>query len=192
MWPGPSNNQIWPGPNTQPSQPKWQGGNSERGMWGTPQDTSGLSAPGWNSPAAAAQGNMTVPYEQRLSNGIQDKVITITGTVKSNPDKLTVDLSAGRDLAFHFNPRFKDEANGRVIVMNSCLGQQWGREERDSQHFPLAPGQPFQIKIHCIGQGFQVQVNQRDLPTYRHRTDPRSIDTLRIYNDLLLSSVTVK
>lgn len=60
--------------------------------------------------------------------------------------RLTVDLLAGRDLAFHFNPRFKDEADGKVTVMNSCLDEKWGHEERDRQHFPFVPGQSFQVR----------------------------------------------
>lgn len=47
------------------------------------------------------------------------------------------------------------------------------------------------MKIHCTSHGFNVQVNNRDLPIYKHRTDPKSVDTLRIYNDVSLSRVTV-
>ncbi|XP_075872860.1 galectin-3b isoform X2 [Nelusetta ayraudi] len=188
MWPGAPSGPTWPGgqPQPQPSQPSSGGG-----MWGNTNNPSCPSAPGSNNPATAAHGNMRVPHEQRLANGIQGKVITITGTVNSNPNKLTVDLMAGRDLAFHFNPRFKDESEGKVTVMNSCLGQQWGPEERDRQHFPFTPGQPFTIKIRCTSHGFNVQVNNRDLPTFKHRTDPKSINTLRIYNDVSLSWVNV-
>lgn len=129
--------------------------------------------------------------------------------------RLTVDLSAGQELVFHLNPRFKDEVDGMVTVMNSRLAQQWGTEERDRKHFPFVPGQRFQvrvaalchwclilsvwpcvcvcaqIKIQCTSQGFKVQVNNHDLPIFKHRTNPGSVDTLSIDNDLSLIDVFV-
>lgn len=59
--------------------------------------------------------------------------------------RITVDLSTGRDLAFHFNPRF-NESGRQVIVRNSCIGGQWGAEERELRHFPFFPGQPFEVR----------------------------------------------
>lgn len=118
--------------------------------------------------------------------------ITIAGTINPNPNKITVDLSVGRDLAFHFNPRF-NESGRQVIVRNSCIGGQWGREERELRHFPFCPGQPFELKINCTNHEFKVTVNNADLLTYRHRiTNLRSVNTLSIYNDLSLSKVDVK
>lgn len=67
---GPLNSSIncnvcWPffiDNNPQPSHPIWQGENSQGGMWGNTSATSGPSAPGWNNPASAAQGNLVRLY----------------------------------------------------------------------------------------------------------------------------------
>lgn len=43
------------------------------------------------------------------------------------------------DLAFHFNPRFHDDADGAVVVCNSKCAGTWGDEIRDA-HNPLHRG----------------------------------------------------
>lgn len=58
--------------------------------------------------------------------------------------RITIDLNTAKDLAFHFNPRF-NEAGKAVIVRNSCIGQAWGKEERQLQNFPFVRGQPFEV-----------------------------------------------
>lgn len=54
-------------------------------------------------------------------------------------------MSTSRDVAFHFNPRF-DDSGRKVIVRNSFIGNKWGSEERELQHFPFVQGQPFEVK----------------------------------------------
>lgn len=59
---------------------------------------------------------------------------------------MTVNLNKGKDIAFHFNPRF-DEWGKKVIVRNTLVGGQWGTEERDCPGFPFVPEQPFEVRI---------------------------------------------
>lgn len=59
--------------------------------------------------------------------------------------RFTVDLATDRDLAFHFNPRFNEDGK-KVVVRNSCIGERWGREERELNSFPFAPGQSFEVR----------------------------------------------
>lgn len=58
--------------------------------------------------------------------------------------RITVDLNAGHDFAFHFNPRFNEDGH-KVIVRNSCIGDKWGKEEREISNFPFVPGQRFEV-----------------------------------------------
>ncbi|XP_039979323.1 galectin-5-like isoform X2 [Xiphias gladius] len=217
-WPGQPNNPTWPGQT--PANPTWPGGPSGGGgMWpgGNPHQPTWPSpspqpsAPGgWPSPSPGPgpgagagprpgpgpifptppQQSLAVPYKQDLPSGVYENLlITIAGTIKPNADKITVDLSTKNDLAFHFNPRF-NESGRKVIVRNSCIGKRWGKEERDLQHFPFVPGQPFEIKILCTNREFKVAVNNSHLLVYKHRiTDLRSIKTLNILYDLNLSKV---
>ncbi|KAG7245579.1 hypothetical protein CRUP_006063, partial [Coryphaenoides rupestris] len=86
---------------------------------------------------------MKVPYTQKLPNGVFDKLlITIKGAVKPHGNMFTMDLSTGRDIAFHFNPRF-NEAGKMVVVRNSEISKKWGQEERGGP-CPFSPGQTFE------------------------------------------------
>lgn len=134
-----------------------------------------------------------VPYNQDLPNGVYDQMlITIAGTVKPNANKITLDMFASNDLAFHFNPRFNDEGR-KTIIRNSCIGKKWGKEERDLRNFPFAQGRPFEIKILCTNSEFKVAVNNSHLLEFKHRlTNLRSINKFCVYNDLTLSNISVK
>uniref|UniRef100_A0A3B5L875 Galectin n=1 Tax=Xiphophorus couchianus TaxID=32473 RepID=A0A3B5L875_9TELE len=197
-WPGgqPAANPMWPG--GQPAaNPTWPGGQSGgNSMWpgGNPSQptTPGSYGPGAPTPAAP-QKNLAVPYEEKLPGGMYDKLlITIKGTIKPNAGRITVNLSAGNDIAFHFNPRF-NESGKKVIVRNSLVGEKWGKEERDMKQFPFVQGQPFELKILCTTTEFKVAVNNSHVLEFRHRlTNLSSINTLGIYYDLTLSDVRVE
>ncbi|XP_047201912.1 galectin-5-like [Girardinichthys multiradiatus] len=201
-WPGyqPSGNPTWPG--GQPAaNPTWPGGS----MWpggnpGQPTAPGGfLSGPGAYGPGPGPtiptepQRNLVVPYEQELPQGVFDKLlISITGTIKPNAEKITVNLSTSSDIAFHFNPRFNDYGQ-KVLVRNTCINKEWGKEERDVKQFPFVKGQPFEMKILCTNNEFKVAVNKSHLLEYKHRiTNLSSINTLGIYYDLTLSSVVIE
>ncbi|XP_060919800.1 galectin-3b [Labrus mixtus] len=200
-WPGQPPQVGQPG---QPPQPGWPGQPPQVGWPSTPGSGSGGggACPGqtdnhgsggaWPSqPKTQPSPPLKVPYSQSL-NDVSDKVITIMGTVNPNAKKITLDMHAGNDLAFHFNPRFNDEGK-KVIVRNSRICNKWGKEERDCPCFPFTQGQPFEIKILCTNTEFKVAVNNSHLLTFSHRVrDLRTINSFNIYNDVTLSKVTVK
>ncbi|XP_029973133.1 galectin-5-like [Salarias fasciatus] len=186
-----------PGPGVWPNLPQDGGSNSGPGWSNPPRGGGSYPSPGgWSGGPTAPSGprkDMRVPYTDNLINGVYDKLlITITGTIKPNPQKFTVDLCKGRDIALHFNPRFNE--NGRqVIVRNTFNGGRWGQEERELQRFPFVGGQQFEMKILCTSSEYKVAVNGSHLLSYRHRiTDLRSITGLGIYYDLNLTDVKME
>ncbi|XP_056867519.1 galectin-3b [Takifugu flavidus] len=200
QWPGQPNAPVWPG--KPPANPTWPGNPSGGGpVWPSPTGPTGPTGPTaptgpvWPGPAAGpgpTTGHLAVPYQETLPSGVFDKLlITITGTIKMNANKITVDMATSRsDLAFHFNPRF-NECGKKVIVRNSFIGQKWGPEERQlDSPFPFVEGKPFEIKILCTNNEFRVAVNNAHLLAYQYRIrDLRSIKYIRIHNDLSLSGV---
>lgn len=58
--------------------------------------------------------------------------------------RFSLDFKRGQDIAFHFNPRFKED-HKRVIVCNSMFQNNWGKEERTAPRFPFEPGTPFKV-----------------------------------------------
>lgn len=58
----------------------------------------------------------------------------------------------------HVNPRFNDQGK-KTIVRNSQIGNTWGKEEREHNHFPFIRGQPFEVRNLSSGL---LHVNQSE------------------------------
>ncbi|XP_032044551.1 galectin-3 [Aythya fuligula] len=133
---------------------------------------------------------MKIPFELPLPAGLMPRLlITITGTVKPNPDRFSLDFKRGEDVAFHFNPRFKED-NRRVIVCNSKFLNNWGKEDRSAPRFPFEPGMPFKLQILCEADHFKIAVNDAHLMQYDFREKRlNEITQLCINGDITLTSV---
>uniref|UniRef100_A0A9J7XGA3 Galectin n=1 Tax=Cyprinus carpio carpio TaxID=630221 RepID=A0A9J7XGA3_CYPCA len=190
-WPGqPPANPTWPG---QPANPTWPAQPNQPAWPGQPGQP---TAPGWPGPAPQTSPRALVRFVLdfcSFTNGIYNKMlITIAGEIKLNANNFTVNFKRGSDIAFHLNPRF-NEGGRQVIVRNSMIGNQWGREERELPSFPFVPGKPFELKILCTDTEFKVAVNKSHLLEYKHRIrELNQIRDLSVYGDVTLSSVNVE
>ncbi|NXC50887.1 LEG3 protein, partial [Penelope pileata] len=155
------------------------------------------SYPGGPAPFSGAPGPappMTLPFELPLQAGLMPRLlITITGTEKQRthacPCRFSLDFKRGNDIAFHFNPRFK-ENHKRVIVCNSMFQNNWGKEERTAPRFPFEPGSPFKIQVLCEVDHFKVAVNDAHLLQYNFREKKlKEITKLCIAGDITLTGV---
>ncbi|XP_009990686.1 PREDICTED: LOW QUALITY PROTEIN: galectin-3-like [Tauraco erythrolophus] len=133
-----------------------------------------------------------VPFELPLQKGLVPRMsIIITGTVNHNPSRFALDFKRGSDIAFHFNPRFKEDGGKKVIVCNSMIRNNWGKEERMAPRFPFEAGKPFKIQILCEADHFKVAVNDAHLLQYSFREKKlNEITKLCISGDIILTSVT--
>ncbi|NXJ79585.1 LEG3 protein, partial [Trogon melanurus] len=132
-----------------------------------------------------------VPFELPLQGGLVPRMlITVTGSVNPNPTRFSLDFKKGNDVAFHFNPRFREESK-KVIVCNSMFHNNWGKEERTAHRFPFEVGKPFKIQILCEADHFKVAVNDAHLLQYGFREKQlNQITRLCIAGDITLTSVT--
>ncbi|KFO74617.1 Galectin-3, partial [Cuculus canorus] len=161
-----------PGPHCAPGQPHGGPG------FGHPPPQGGPAPP------------LKVPFELPLQAGLLPRLlITITGTINHNPNRFSLDFKRGKDIAFHFNPRFKED-DKRVIVCNSMFQDKWGREERIAPRFPFEPGKPFKLQVLCEVDHFKVAVNDAHLLQYNFREKKlNEITKLCIAGDITLTSV---
>ncbi|XP_026509973.2 galectin-3 [Terrapene carolina triunguis] len=132
-----------------------------------------------------------VPFDLPLQTGLVPRfLITIVGTVNPNPSRFSLDFKKGHDVAFHFNPRFNED-NRQVIVCNSLIQNNWGKEERTAPRFPFEAGKPFKIHILCETDHFKVAVNDAHLLQFSYRLkNLNEITKLSIAGDVSLTSVT--
>ena len=84
-------------------------------------------------------------------------------------------LMAGKDFAYHFNPR----SNERQIVQNTKV-RNWGLEERLIFPQEMAFDQEFTLTIVVQETELAVYLNDIFLYHYRHRIQPTEIDSLRL------------
>ncbi|OXB72564.1 UNVERIFIED_CONTAM: hypothetical protein H355_008601, partial [Colinus virginianus] len=103
--------------------------------------------------------------------------------------RFSLDFKRGQDIAFHFNPRFKED-HKRVIVCNAMFHNSWGKEERTAPRFPFEPGAPFKLQVLCEGDHFKVAVNDAHLLQFNFREKKlNEITKLCIAGDITLTSV---
>uniref|UniRef100_A0A8C0IE17 Galectin n=1 Tax=Bubo bubo TaxID=30461 RepID=A0A8C0IE17_BUBBB len=183
---------VYPGaPGAYPGAPgAYPGGPAGQGAYpGAPGAFPG--APAGPGPYSAPGQPPSVPFELPLQTGLVPRMlITITGTVNPNPNRFSLDFKKGNDVAFHFNPRFKED-NRRVIVCNSMFQNNWGKEDRTAPRFPFEAGKPFKLQILCEVDHFKVAVDDAHLLQYGFREKRlNEITKLCIAGDITLTSVT--
>ncbi|NWQ88530.1 LEG3 protein, partial [Burhinus bistriatus] len=170
-----------PGPYPAPGQPPSGPG------FGPPPPQGGPAPPMVTAPSYYKR---FFPFELPLQAGLVPRMlITITGTVNPNPDRFSLDFKKGNDIAFHFNPRFKED-NRKVIVCNSMFQNNWGKEERTAPRFPFEAGKTFKLQILCEVDHFKVAVDDAHLLQYGFREKQlNEITKLCIAGDITLTSV---
>lgn len=75
-------------------------------------------------------------------------------------NRFVLDFKSGKDVAFHFNPRFS-ENHKKVIVCNSHLNNIWGQEERQ-MIFPFESGKPFKVS-YCYSYVLIMHIPHGDI-----------------------------
>lgn len=123
--------------------------------------------------------------------------IYIKGKVPAGSSRFTIYLQAGPEdepdeIAFVLDFRFNYGSCQRKIVTNHKKEGSWGAEEDGSCPFPLEEEQDFKIKIIVDDDSFKVKVNGEDLLEYEQKLAMKTINCLRIQNDVELTQVKLK
>ncbi|XP_051935018.1 galectin-4-like isoform X1 [Hippocampus zosterae] len=149
----------------------------------------GGAFPGSHLPSMSGQPiyNPPIPYSGVIPGGMFPKrTVIIRGMVPNRAKRFSINLLESRsgDIAFHMNPRVKDD----VVVRNSMIGGHWGQEERQLGANPFKEGQYFDISIRCGSDCFKVFLNGQPLFDYTHRTRAvNEIDKLEVAGDVQIS-----
>ncbi|XP_008548798.1 tectonin beta-propeller repeat-containing protein isoform X1 [Microplitis demolitor] len=142
-----------------------------------------------------------LPFESILHNGFSPgHALHISVCVHDDADRLAFNLvchmatamkykaaNDSHDIAFHFNPRLKEN----LIIRNTYQNGQWDDEERAGGS-PLKPGTDFSLKIICEQRGYRIFIDDKEYTFYCHRIPPDNITHLRIKGLMTLHSVIYK
>ncbi|KRZ09767.1 Multiple coagulation factor deficiency protein 2 -like protein [Trichinella zimbabwensis] len=113
-----------------------------------------------------------------VNNFAHGSVIIITGYFGEFIDRVVFNLLAGKDIVFHFNPRFTHNK----VYRNSKINGTWGKEEFDSE-FPFAKGSNFSLFIVCQRTGYRVFVDYKAKFFYEHRFLVPRVDKVTVDGD---------
>ncbi|XP_077422070.1 galectin-4-like [Vanacampus margaritifer] len=156
-----------------------------------PGDCLGGVFPGSNLPSMGGQPiyNPPIPFTGVIPGGMFSKrTIVIRGMVPNRANRFSINFLASRsgDVAFHLNPRVKDD----MVVRNSMIGGHWGQEERQLGANPFKEGQYFDMSIRCGRDRFKVFMNGQPLFDFAHRTHAvNEIDQLEVKGDVQISYI---
>nr|CDJ84613.1 Galectin domain containing protein [Haemonchus contortus] len=131
-----------------------------------------------------------VPYTTKLGQPLMaGQTIDIHGAINEDANRVEVNLLHGASqidpgqAALHVNLRF-DEGK---IVMNSYMGGQWGKEERESM--PFKKGQKFDLRIRVHVDYMEISCDGKKVHEYKHRMPFDQIEYLQIKGDCTLNGV---
>ncbi|XP_014771267.1 galectin-4 [Octopus bimaculoides] len=130
--------------------------------------------------------NPKTPFISKILGGLNcQRIITISGyPSKFNPRRFTVNFNTERDIAFHFDVRFR---NDHSVVRNSYITKCWGEEETYKPFFPFQPGIGFDLMFTIERYCYKVAVNSQHYITFQHRIkDIETVNQLQITGDVHL------
>jgi len=131
--------------------------------------------------------SLRVPYAAKLDTQINPgQSLVVRGTPTG--DRFDINLATGADpgstnIILHVSCRLKD----KEYVFNTKDNGAWGKEEKHKLH--LEKGTPFNIRIRCHENRFEVIVDGKDLCEYKYRMPIVSISHVDVNGDISLNAV---
>ncbi|KAI5616323.1 hypothetical protein C0J50_24160 [Silurus asotus] len=136
--------------------------------------------------------NPSIPYVGPISGGLRAGMsLYIQGKIHHHISSFNLNLQCGEfngcDIAFHFNPRFDFWDK---VVFNTFQNGVWEGEEK-VRHMPFHKGQHFEMIIIITTEGYQVNVNGKDLYLFQHRMPLERVCALEIGGDVAIDSINI-
>lgn len=141
--------------------------------------------------------SLPVPYIVKIPGGFTRKSIHIVARVKMLPHSITINLQQKHyawphpTIPLHINPRF--HGGKHIVCRNSWSNGKWLKEERtDVSARDLCPGKIFKMIITADAESYSIQINDMLFAEFNYRCDPKIVDTLNIFGDLMLKKVWIE
>uniref|UniRef100_A0AC35UE37 Galectin n=1 Tax=Rhabditophanes sp. KR3021 TaxID=114890 RepID=A0AC35UE37_9BILA len=142
-----------------------------------------------------------IPDMGTLKDG---SVIEIRGKIdeSSDDERVQIDLCSGLivngnktdDKALHFNIRFDKKklfsSADTDIVVNSCINNHWGKENRLKNCFVV--GKPFFIIFNVKAKHYEIMIDGEHRLNFEHRLAPSVVQALFISGKVKINSVHFK
>ncbi|KAM9323938.1 galectin-4 [Gastrophryne carolinensis] len=131
--------------------------------------------------------NPTVPFKAQINGGFGPKrTVVICGVPTGKNFSINLKNGFSTDIPFHMNPRL----NKGTLVRNSCIGNQWGKEELEVPKNPFKQGDYFSVSIRSGGTKYKVFINGSFSFEYESRMGSlNQVDTIEVGGTIMLAYV---
>jgi len=121
------------------------------------------------------------------------QAINIKGKAPAGAERFTIYLQNGPEsepdeIAFVLDFRFNYGGNRKIVTNHKKEGA-WQSEEDGDCEFPLNEDEDFKIKILVEEDSFKVKVNGEKILEYEQKLSCKTINCIRIDNDIQLTKV---
>ncbi|XP_055069564.1 beta-galactoside-binding lectin-like [Misgurnus anguillicaudatus] len=118
--------------------------------------------------------------------------LKISGKVKSDCEGFSINVGHDCDsVALHFNPRFTQCGDSRVIVCNSNNHGGWGDEHREPC-FPFQQGEEFKVTITFNNETFYIKLPDGNMMSFPNRFGDDTFNHVHVLGDVKVNSIKVK
>uniref|UniRef100_A0A803J3Z1 Galectin n=1 Tax=Xenopus tropicalis TaxID=8364 RepID=A0A803J3Z1_XENTR len=122
------------------------------------------------------------------SGFIPHTLVTVTGQVKPNAQRFSVNFKKENDVFLHFNPRYFED----VIVLNTCENGSWKSEERVKGN-PIKKGSTFKVEFQCEENFFKIFLNGTFLVEFKARMHPiTALTAIHTSGDVIIDDISLK
>lgn len=140
--------------------------------------------------------NPEVPFVSFMDTDWIQK-ITIKGRAPHGASRFTIFLQRGpesepHEVAFVFDARFNYGSCHKKIVTNCKIEGSWQNEEDGDCPFVFNHDETFKIQIKVEDDSFKVKVNGESFLEYDQKLSAKTINCIRIENDVILESVKLE
>ncbi|KAJ8366843.1 hypothetical protein AAFF_G00338970 [Aldrovandia affinis] len=133
-----------------------------------------------------------IPYMGPICGGLRPGMsLCIQGRIPHEISRFHFNLQCGEmegsDIAFHMNPRFDFWDK---VVFNAFQNGCWEGEEKIHE-MPFSKGDNFEMVIAVNSEGYQVNVNGRQLYCFQHRMPVERVCALQIGGDVSVQTINI-
>ncbi|XP_064157151.1 uncharacterized protein LOC135235529 isoform X2 [Anguilla rostrata] len=128
-------------------------------------------------------------YTQSIPGGLKAGMsLYLRGTIPSEDiNSFQINLEGGGDVAIQVNPQF---SGWRGVVFKTRDNGEWQAEEKVNA-MPFRKGESFELVFNVTSEGYQVNVDGRELHMYKHRVPLEQVTDLVIGGEVSVQSISI-
>uniref|UniRef100_A0A0N4ZNT7 Galectin n=1 Tax=Parastrongyloides trichosuri TaxID=131310 RepID=A0A0N4ZNT7_PARTI len=131
--------------------------------------------------------NPSIPFSTGINGFFTPQHVRIIGQCHKHSHGFHINFKTANDIAFHFNPRFKE----KCVVRNSTEHGQWGEEERYEDSFPFHHDKIFTLDFIAYDDYVECKFNGEHFVEYTYRKYHNDVIAMEIDGEVDIHYISV-